>query len=37
VDPATAPKSAFKGKTYFFCSGEHKERFDAAPEKWLEP
>ncbi len=37
VDPATAPKSVFKGKTYSFCSGEHKETFDAAPEKWLEP
>jgi putative intracellular protease/amidase/YHS domain-containing protein len=37
VDPATAPKSAFKGKTYYFCSGGHKEAFDAAPEKWLEP
>jgi len=37
VDPATAPKSAFKGKNYFFCSGAHKEMFDSAPEKWLEP
>jgi len=37
VDPATAPKSAYKGKTYFFCSGDHKEAVDGAPEKWLEP
>lgn len=37
VDPAKAPKSAFQGKSYFFCSGEHKEIFDSAPEKFLEP
>jgi transcriptional regulator GlxA family with amidase domain len=35
VDPATAPKSEYKGKTYYFCSPEHKQQFDAAPEKWL--
>ncbi|HYM61755.1 MAG TPA: DJ-1/PfpI family protein [Thermoanaerobaculia bacterium] len=35
VDPEMAPKSVFKGKTYFFCMPDHKERFDAAPEKWL--
>jgi YHS domain-containing protein/putative intracellular protease/amidase len=34
VDPATAPKSAFKGKTYYFCSPDHKGMFDNAPEKW---
>ncbi len=37
VDPATAPKSAFKGKTYYFCSAGHKSTFDAAPDKWLQP
>jgi YHS domain-containing protein/putative intracellular protease/amidase len=37
VDPATAPKSAYKGKTYFFCSADHKQTFDASPERWLEP
>jgi putative intracellular protease/amidase/YHS domain-containing protein len=37
VDPANAPKSAFKGKSYYFCSGDHKEQFDAAPDKWLKP
>jgi putative intracellular protease/amidase/YHS domain-containing protein len=37
VDPATAPKSVFKGKTYFFCSDEDKKAFDSAPEKALEP
>jgi transcriptional regulator GlxA family with amidase domain len=36
VDPATAPKSALKGKTYYFCSEDHKGQFDAAPAKFLE-
>jgi transcriptional regulator GlxA family with amidase domain len=35
VEPDTAPKSVYKGKTYYFCSQEHKGQFDAAPEKWL--
>lgn len=35
VDPKTAPKSSYKGKTYYFCSEDHKAQFDAAPEKWL--
>lgn len=34
VDPNTAPQSAYKAKTYYFCSREHKAEFDAAPEKW---
>jgi putative intracellular protease/amidase/YHS domain-containing protein len=34
VDPKTAPKSVYKGKTYYFCSDNHKAKFDAAPEKW---
>jgi transcriptional regulator GlxA family with amidase domain len=34
VDPAIAPKSAYKGKTYYFCSSDHKEVFDAAPDKF---
>jgi putative intracellular protease/amidase/YHS domain-containing protein len=33
VDPATAPKSVFKGKTYYFCSEDDKKTFDAAPDK----
>ena len=37
VDSAMAPKSVFKGKTFYFCSTDHKEQFDAAPEKWLQP
>jgi transcriptional regulator GlxA family with amidase domain len=33
VDPKAAPKSAYAGKTYFFCSTGHKTLFDSAPEK----
>ena len=35
VDPKTALTSVYKGKTYYFCSEDHKKQFDAAPEKWL--
>jgi putative intracellular protease/amidase/YHS domain-containing protein len=34
VDPATAPKSVFKGATYYFCSDDDKKTFDAAPDKF---
>jgi transcriptional regulator GlxA family with amidase domain len=34
VDPKTAPKSVYKGKSFYFCSDDHKAKFDAAPEKW---
>jgi putative intracellular protease/amidase/YHS domain-containing protein len=36
VDPATAPKSVFKGATYYFCSDNDKKTFDAAPDKFIE-
>jgi YHS domain-containing protein/putative intracellular protease/amidase len=36
VDPATAPKSVFKGKTYYFCSEEDKKTFDATPDKFVD-
>jgi len=36
VDPATAPRSVFKGKTYYFCSDDDKKTFDAAPDKFVE-
>jgi transcriptional regulator GlxA family with amidase domain len=36
VDPATAPRSVFKGKTYYFCSDEDKKAFDASPDKFVE-
>jgi putative intracellular protease/amidase/YHS domain-containing protein len=35
VDPATAPKSVFKSKTYYFCSNDDKKTFDAAPDKFV--
>lgn len=35
VDAANAPKSEYKGRTYYFCSRDHKEKFDAAPDKWI--
>jgi YHS domain-containing protein len=34
VDRASAPQSTYKGKTYYFCSSDHKATFDAAPDKW---
>jgi putative intracellular protease/amidase len=34
VEPATAPKSVFKGKIYYFCSDDDKKTFDAAPDKF---
>jgi len=35
VDPKLAPKSIFKGATYYFCSDDDKKSFDAAPEKFV--
>ena len=35
VDPATAPKSVFKGATYYFCSDDDKKTFTAAPDKFV--
>jgi putative intracellular protease/amidase/YHS domain-containing protein len=35
VDRATAPKSIFKGATYYFCSDDDKKTFDAAPDKFV--
>jgi YHS domain-containing protein len=36
VDPASAPTSVYKGKTYYFGSEQHKRQFDADPDKFLE-
>jgi transcriptional regulator GlxA family with amidase domain len=36
VDKATAPSSAYKGKTYYFCSTDHQHAFDATPAKYVE-
>jgi len=35
VDPVSAPKAVFKGKTYYFCSGDDKKTFEAAPDKFV--
>jgi YHS domain-containing protein len=35
VDPKTAPKSLFKGATYYFCSDDDKKTFDAAPDRFV--
>jgi len=35
VDPKVAPKSVFKGATYYFCSKDDKETFDASPDKFV--
>jgi YHS domain-containing protein len=35
VDPKVAPKSSFKGATYYFCSEDDKRTFDAAPDKFI--
>jgi putative intracellular protease/amidase/YHS domain-containing protein len=34
VDPKTAPKSVYKGTTYYFCSDDDKKTFDAAPDRF---
>ncbi|HLX10458.1 MAG TPA: DJ-1/PfpI family protein, partial [Thermoanaerobaculia bacterium] len=35
TDKATGPRSVYQGKTYYFCSQEHKELFDQAPAGYL--
>jgi transcriptional regulator GlxA family with amidase domain len=35
IDPATAQKSVYQGKTYYFCSSSHKATFDAAPADFV--
>ena len=37
VDPAAAPTTVYKGKTYRFCSPDHKALFDRDPAKWIDP
>jgi putative intracellular protease/amidase/YHS domain-containing protein len=36
VDPKSAPKSVYRGKTYYFCTTDHKAIFDAAPAKFID-
>jgi putative intracellular protease/amidase/YHS domain-containing protein len=35
VDPKNAPKSVFKGATYYFCSEDDKKTFDAMPDHFI--
>jgi YHS domain-containing protein len=35
VDPTNAPKSEYKGKSYYFCSVEEKKEFDKAPASYI--
>lgn len=36
VDPKSAPKSFYEGETYYFCSADHKARFEKAPARFRE-
>lgn len=36
VDPSRFPRSIYNGKTYYFGSDQHKQQFDADPDKFLE-
>ncbi len=36
VDPKDAPASTYMGKRYYFCMPAHKQRFDAAPSRFLD-
>ena len=35
VDPKIAPKSVYKGETYYFCSDDDKKTFDAGSDKFV--
>lgn len=34
-DPDKAPRSEYKGQTYYFCCPSCKEKFDKDPEKYV--
>lgn len=36
IDPAGAPSSTYQGKRYSFCMPDHKQEFDAAPDRFVE-
>lgn len=36
VDPSSAPKTIYKGKTYYFCMDDHKQAFDNMPDRYVE-
>jgi YHS domain-containing protein len=35
VETATAPKSEFQGRTYYFCSLDDKKEFDKTPSTYI--
>jgi YHS domain-containing protein/putative intracellular protease/amidase len=35
VDTKTAPRSVYQGKTYYFCSDDHKRQFDQTPAQFV--
>lgn len=35
VDAATAPKSVFRDRTYYFCTSGHKALFDKSPDRFV--
>lgn len=35
VDPVSAKSSMFRGQAYFFCSAEHRDAFEADPERYI--
>jgi transcriptional regulator GlxA family with amidase domain len=35
VDPKVAPKSTYKGATYYFCSDSERKLFETAPDKFV--
>lgn len=35
VDPKTSPSSLYRGTRYYFCMPEHKQLFDASPQRFL--
>jgi YHS domain-containing protein len=34
VDPKVAPRAVYAGKTYYFCSTDHKEQFEKDPKSF---
>jgi YHS domain-containing protein len=36
VDTASGLTTAYQGRTYYFCSPDHKVQFDATPSKFVE-
>lgn len=35
VDPKTAEKTVYKGRTYYFCNRDDKVAFEKSPEKYV--